>query len=50
MGEPDRSVLSNIREFNTPGGPIAEQMLIERQMFMRRNQQNLADAGQHEHR
>ena len=50
MGEPDRLVLDDVVELDAPGGSVAEQALIERQVLARRNQQDVADSCQHQHR
>ena len=50
MGEADRLFLNDVVELDAPGRAVAEQALIERQMLARRDQQDIADARQHQHR
>ena len=50
MGEADRLVLNDVVELDAPGGAVAEQVLIERQMLARRDQQDIANSRQHQHR
>src|SRR5689334_1323417 len=48
--ETNRLVLNDVAELDPPRRPIAEEPLIERQMLGRRDQQDVANTGQHQDR
>ena len=50
MGEADRLVLDDVTEPDAPVRAVAEQVPVKGQMLARRNQQDVADAGEHQHR